>query len=394
MLVVHSVTHFFPPEHGGLATWMAKFAHMIAGIGHQSITYVCDPKNQHDYEQFARTQDIAVRLVGRKPIWADPIMLSPTAEPHLLRSLWQLDCLALRAAVKREIDRLPFASHVILSAYAVREGFLGSIVAEDLEVPHIAVIVGSDFSRGYRNPPERDLVSGVAARSRAVVTFSREQERILSRDLGARKCRTIHTSVDSRVLNYHWQGCSGEEIKLFSNSGYSFKKGTLALMEAFAALRHEGLPVSLRVCGDYFPGEEAYWEQKRVEYAERFGQAANLSLYQPQPGLWQEMAHYDIYCSPTLGEGCSHARIAALCMGMPIVTTVCGEMPDVADKIRHVCLSSPADFDMYREQLRDAVLRLLSGRLMIDSDAVEEWRRYFSPARETAEWAEFLSSFT
>src|SRR5438874_333130 len=94
----------------------------------------------------------------------------------------------------------------------------------------------------------------------------------------------------------------------------------------------------------------------------------------------------DVYCSATLGEGCSLARSAAMVTGIPIVSTNCGELADLASDVPHVRLSQPADSSGFLEALRDMCVGVLTGRVTIDTSAVDRWCHYFRPEREQEEW--------
>lgn len=206
--------------------------------------------------------------------------------------------------------------------------------------------------------------------------------------------RTIHTAVEEQARQYRWKRARASSVALFSDGGYSHKKGTQVLLWAFARLREESLPVTLTICGSTMPQQEPYWSELRSGYAARLGSGVKFLDHVALPLVWDLMSASDIYCSATLGEGCSAARAAALCMGMPIVTTRCGEMLDVAEGAAHVRLSPPGDAVAYLAELRRACQDLLEGRISVDPAHVEAWRAHFTASRELEDWQALLRQVT
>ena len=84
--------------------------------------------------------------------------------------------------------------------------------------------------------------------------------------------------------------------------------------------------------------------------------------------------------------GLSAARALALCVGVPTVTTLCGELTD-GSPARHVRLVPVCDAAGFHEALRTLANDLLDGGPRIDDDAVDGFRRRFDPIREWAAWA-------
>lgn len=109
-----------------------------------------------------------------------------------------------------------------------------------------------------------------------------------------------------------------------------------------------------------------------------------------QASLLKLMSTHCCYVSATLGEGSSSARISALCMGLPIVSTNCGELADVAQAANHVWLADPGDLDHFHEMLLQACEDLMAARVMVDPTLVSEWRTSFASDREWAAWAQLM----
>ena len=99
------------------------------------------------------------------------------------------------------------------------------------------------------------------------------------------------------------------------------------------------------------------------------------------------MRQADIYCSATLGEGCSNARLQALALGMPMMTTRCGEMTDLAEGIGHVRLAEPGDLEGYKSGLRRMVAATLDGGIKVRPAVIRKWRARFHASEEIRAWS-------
>lgn len=380
MRVLHFVTYQLPPAPGGLEAWTLRLAQMLNGPDLRVVLHV----RASDQEARAQIGGVEARWFGlNRAMWEEPLVRSGRSDNSLAAERSRLDFLALRNDVNAEVARDPHARHALASTFVTSEGFLAAAVADDFGLPHVPCVVGTDFSRGFREPKGRGVMADVLRRARFVVTFSGEQERALRAQLGLTRLRAIHLSLDERVFAHRWTGSnSAAEVVLFSDVGLSFKKGTVALIRAFAQLRDEGLPLRLLLYGGVYDGEAPYWSSIDTHGAELRGHVDAATL-------WPVMAASDLYVSPTLGEGSSLARSAALCIGMPVVTTRCGEMLDL-DAASHVRLAPPADYASFLRVLRDACVAMRDGTLTVDAARVQSWRRHFTAERERDEWREVL----
>ena len=387
--ILHFVTHRFAPAHGGLETWLLRLAHLLRSDDVQPIVHIRATPAELDYGGATEFDGIPLRIAGEnRAAWEEPL-LGDGNSIRLESERWRLDFLAIRNAVERELDAAPAAQHVLISTSLLPEGFIAQRVADSLALPHVACSLGSDFSRLFHDPQTHAAIAAVVRSASHVVTMNHEQERAFRR-IGATCIRTIHLSIPEPDRD-RWQRGSTSGVSVFSDGGFSHKKGTQVLLRAFAELRDEGIPLRLTVCGDMQAGQEAYWRALRSEYLARHGEALALLDFVEPPELRQLVLEHDLYALATLSEGCSVARVARLCAGMPMVTTRCGEIVDVAADVSHVRTAPPADAARFRDALRGACANLLDGSLTVDASAVARWQSHFAPARERAEWLEVLS---
>jgi glycosyltransferase involved in cell wall biosynthesis len=380
---IHLVSYVAPGLEGGLEMWTLRFAQRAAKAGTRIIVYVCG--DQPCSPEFLEGFEL-VQLAPLRAVWEAPIDVPVWTERNAQEQA-RLNFLILRNEICR---RLGGGGNLLVSNFAVTAGYLTALVGRDLGLPHIAMFVGTDFSRGFRNARERPALDYVCRTAAAVVVKNTEQERALKNELGLRSIVRIPTSIEMPPPVAR-QRKPDEQVTLMSDCGFTFKKGTGVLMDSFERLVGEGLPVRLVIYGGIAADQAAYWKQRLVA----LGQTASARLHRrghvDRQTIYEAFRTTDIFCSATLGEGSSSGRIAAVCAGLPIVTTRCGEMESELDGVSHVRLSNVADADGFLAALRAGVNDVMSGTLPIDAGAVQRWRDQFAPAREADAWAALMN---
>lgn len=330
-----------------------------------------------------------ISLASLRSPWEAPLYASTWVTEQLLLERDRLNFLVLRNQLRSRIAAQHAHAHLIISNYSLTVGYLAALVARELKIPHIAMVVGTDFSRGFRNAREKPTVEYVCRTAAGVVVRNREQATSLIAELGLERVFCIPTSFNPPDTIPH-ELRTTDRIVLFSDCGFSFKKGTGVLLDSFQTLLTEGYPVRLILYGDVAPDQMAYWKQRQQSIRERFPSHAEFPGYASQEAIHAALQFANIYCSATLGEGSSSSRIAAACLGLPIVTTRCGEIDDDFESVSHVRLSNVADAGDFLTQLRSMVEDVQQGRLRIDRSAVDRWRERFSTEREMSAWSALI----
>lgn len=379
----HCIVHEFFPTPGGLQESLTRIALLINGIaGCASRIYVRDETNQ--YGRTATIPGLDVFLVG-----AERVRLMEPIQP-LTADRFRSDYLILRREIERSIRDNPGERQVVLSFGVTQSGFLGQQVAAALGLTHLACFRGTDFSRDCFDPVAQSAIRDTVQRADGIVTTNTEQLRFLKTLFGARlKAETIYNSVE--LPRGRWRHHAGGCVRLVADCGFAFKKGTHILLRACAALLGEGLPIELSVCGPTADYEQAYWDQTRRDWEARFGTHVRFQGVIEQLKVEELLAGGDLYCSATLGEGCSLARSRALVFGMPMVSTRCGELADLAPNASHIFLAEPGDEAGYLAALRSACLGLLADTIAVDEHSVERAQSVLSRETERAAWRNLLT---
>ena len=387
--MVHIITSEFPPYPGGLEAWTRDLAEHLHGSGVGVSVYVCDyPVETHS------SRNASYRLVDvgalRSP-WHGPLLGSTLNEERIAREVSRLNFLIIRTEISAEIHSKRSAKHCIVSNFAVGAGYLAMLVAKEMRIPHIALVAGTDFSRGFRNAKERTMVEHVCRSAWRIVCKSTEQARALSSEYPNACTCVIPTGVDFPKRDASG-GVPTVPVRLFADCGLSFHKGSAVLIDSVLKLLSEGLPITLTLCGGISQEQSSYWQRRLDALSEQTRSIHVMGQIEPIQ-VRNLLSQSSVYCSATLGEGSSAARIAALCSGIPMVTTRCGEFRgDIADSLPHILLSEPADEVGFARNLRKMCDLVLRRAVSIDWQAIEEYRHLFSRNHEWFAWRELLEA--
>lgn len=388
-VICHVLTGPFWPERGGMEDAIARITGILHSLGSVNVRiYVRLSVPEHPRVFADLPADICYldTLKGR--------LLRPMAEAMDGESPeeYRLDYLLFQRLVIEQQELHPADRHVIFSFFISSSGFTAQHVASELGLPHVALCQGSDVSVAFHDPRRYAAVQFVLDRATVVVAICQEQGRMLRRASG-RPCdlRVINNSIDTALPRQQWVHRGDDTIRLFSDVGFDHKKGTHLLLASFAELqRRAGSRCRLLVVGRTNPKEEGYWRRARLEAMDEFGDAVEFREYIPRTVIFDLILQSDIYCSPTYAEGCSLARLSALALGAPIVTTRCAEMLEIPAGHEHIALVPPAHPEAYTAAViaMDALLR--KGPLRVDPRWVAQVREQFSYDLERSRWMEII----
>jgi glycosyltransferase involved in cell wall biosynthesis len=382
---VHIVTSEYPPQGGGLESWTKELAQFLSGLGVGVAVYVCGTSVMS-----TRTDEgfDVVDIGSLRSDWLPPLSELNLADRRLSAERSRLDYNLLKNEIFRRLST-SYARHFVLSNFAIGVGPLAAIVSEALAIEHIALVVGTDFSRGFRNYSERAILREVCVQAMKVVCKSEEQAAAISRWGIAKKVVVIPTSVDIPLWR-HKLNDQLEEVVIFSDCGFSYHKGTGVLFDAFAKTVDAGVTARLVICGKTATGQERYWNERASFLKRRYDDRVLIEGFKEKQWIEKMLQSSSLYCSATLGEGSSAARIAALCAGIPVLTTRCGELWENAASATHVRLVGVGAAEEFATSFKSFCVDLLKGEVVVDEAAVNEWRRTFDRKTEWAAWETLL----
>lgn len=304
--------------------------------------------------------------------------------------------LALRAALRPKVTSSQGYRHVIISFYISAAGFVAQQVADELGLPHIASVRGTDFNKDFRNPYRIGGVRFVLERAASVVTTSKAQEATLRPFVSGRtRIRTIYNSAEPSGNGVR-KRLRVESIRAFSDSGFSYKKGSHILLEAVDSVLLAGHRVQLTVAGATDPEALEYWNAQKQLRMESSPSSFVWLNHVSRGEVAAALANADVYCSASLGEGASNGLTQAMVDGLPIVATDIGAFAELAARADHVAVAPSGDLEAYTLALSKILEAVSAGGLAARRGTLEDWRWLLSPTRERDQWqevvAEILSS--
>jgi glycosyltransferase involved in cell wall biosynthesis len=271
------------------------------------------------------------------------------------------DLMALRDLRRRIRDLRPDIVHT----HSSKAGFVGRLAARMAGVPRIFYTPHGHVFHSYYGPPLTRMFIALerfAARftERIVVLTDAEAEQHLAVGVGRRgQFVKIPSGVDLASVRAEAAGGSQvrRELGLCSDTPVI---GAVARLVQVKGLRHlvEAMPVILRRCpaahlvlagdGDQRPALE--------RLAGEFGIADRVHLLGFRRDAAAVTAALNVFVLPSLNEGQGRVLVTAMALGVPIVATKVGGVPEVVEDGRQGLLVPAADADA----LGQAVTALLA----------------------------------
>jgi glycosyltransferase involved in cell wall biosynthesis len=388
MTTLHFVTHSVYPTPGGMYESVLRIAKGFTRGGSEAVIYTLGQPAA--YREACREHDgvSVVHLGEDNALILQPFIAAARPSAALEGEQSRVNLLRLTNAISQRVESHPGERHLIVSFYASGSGFFAQHVASGLRLPHIAAVRGTDFACDLVSLRGHPRVRFVIEKATQVVTTNRRQADTLSAMFDVqRPIRTIHNSIPDVDARPFWKPFESDVTRLVSDCGFSGRKGTHLLLRAVEALVEKQLPLSLTIVGGtYALDDSGYWDELKQSYQTRYPGRFHFPGQLPREEIDDYLRAAHIYCSATLAEGCSLSRIRALTIGIPIVTTRCGALPELAAGCDHVRLSPPGDWPALARELEAAVTEIRANHSSPDSERIEGWRKHFSVDRERKEW--------
>ena len=386
--VLHFVIGTVYPCPGGMQDSVLRVARGLAADGFEVFLYTHKQPAEHS-GPCAEHAGVTVLHVGERiDFLAEPFEGVNSGLISFDSEKLRIDALVLRSEIGRRVEERSDRPHVLVSFYVSDSGFRAQQVATRLGLPHIASFRGTDYARDTMGVPGMQRVAFVVERAAVLVTTNQDQADGLRTLFQARQpIHTIHNAME-RVERPVWETPPIDgPIRLLSDSGFSGRKATQALLRAVGDVRDRGLPVELTLVGGHsWPNEIAYWERIAAEYERRYPGVFAFHGHVSRDEVEARLREAHLYVSATLSEGCSLSRIRALTLGIPFVTTRCGALVEVAADCPHVLLAPPGDWQALADRLAEGVERTRAGELRPEPSTIAALRKHFSVERERDDW--------
>jgi glycosyltransferase involved in cell wall biosynthesis len=166
------------------------------------------------------------------------------------------------------------------------------------------------------------------------------------------KVHVVRCGIDLDVFPQRPDRPLGAPPRVLIVGRLSPEKGHLIVLEAMERLRRRGVTIELRVVGS------GPLEQVIRDDAERRGIADQVVLLGMQPSsvVAAELRDADVFVLPSFGEGVPVSIMEALAVGVPVVSTAVGGIPElITDGVTGWCIS-PGRADLLAEALEASIL--------------------------------------
>ena len=251
--------------------------------------------------------------------------------PGVLKS-WD-GTLLYRETATRIRDAIgPGAIDLVDAHYAYPDGAAAARLAEDLGVPFVLSVRGSDLEVIARDPGRRSSIQHTLRRASAVIAVSRSLA-LRAEELGAPADRVhvVPNGVDPAIFRPLDRGTARatlgipeRESMVLAVARLDKVKGLELLVQAMAALRRRAfLSVRAHVVGD---GPE---RRSLDALIARTKVPVRLHGALPPETLPLWYAAADVTVLTSTSEGCPNSVLEALACGRPVIATSVGGVPDL-----------------------------------------------------------------
>ncbi len=293
--------------------------------------------------------------------------------------------LSLRAYLRRL--RREFAYDVLLAAWAYPEGVAAAHLAQELDLPLVTMVLGSDLNEFPRDPALRRQIQWGLGRSRRVVAVSRAlRDQAVGLGVPAERMVVQHNGVDGSRFRLRDReeersrlGLPKERRILGYVGNLKPEKGPDVLVEALGRLHASGFrDWELALVGSG-PLEHSLRSRARELGIEERLRFVGRRPHQEVP-CW--LAACDLLCLPSRREGCPNVVLEALASGRPVVASRVGGVAELLDD-RGGVLVPPGDPEALAAGLKRALCRTWEPSALRDTVECLSWDQYGQTLRDT-----------
>ena len=311
--------------------------------------------------------DVVCHVVAQR---ARDIERSDVARLHLPRRPGMAERLVRR--VRRLAGRRVVARHIAVVALRVRPDILHSHfggrgwsdrhAARRVGARHVTSFYGFDVDFQPRRAPVwreryRDLFGSV---QRVLVLGPRMADRL--RELGCPDDKLVvhHIGVDTATVDFRpRQWAPDRPLRILMAASFRPKKGLPLGIEAAARLARR-VPLEMTLIGDAGSDARSLDEKARILEAIEtggLGDRVRMLGYQPRSVLFDEAYRHHVYLAPSLTddsgdtEGTPVALMDMMASGMPVVSTIHSDIPEVVQHGRTGRLAPESDVDAIEREL-------------------------------------------
>ena len=265
---------------------------------------------------------------------------------------------------------------VVNSMWLYPDSVAAGWIAKALGIPMVPTALGCDVNRMLKESGKRGQILSMLKRSPTITAVSDAlREGMISHGIPAQHISTIPNGVDGALFFIRDKQKLRTELGLPSDrkivvyvGRLSEEKGLLTLVEAAARLRNQHRDFLVCLVGD---GPLMSDLRARVE---SLGLLENVRFVgqQDHNAVASWLGACDVFCLPSLREGCPNVVIEALASGRPVVASRVGGIPDMVGPETGILVEAK-DVDGFVNALCDAFRRDWSEDVIAESMRGATW---------------------
>lgn len=298
--------------------------------------------------------------------------------PKIARSLYGfLFFLSLIGKIRRLYKEFKF--DCIFATWAYPDAFGSYLIAKALNIPIVIKVHGSDINIYSKYLLRRKMIVWALNRSNKVISVSNAlKNQMIKIGVLEEKILVIPNGIDANLFKpIDRQECRvklklpvDKKIFLFIGNLVPIK-GVKILIEAFSKFAYLNPDTLLLIVGDG-PLEvslrrrvEELGDTEKVLFLERCSHD-KVPIY---------MNACDIFCLPSLNEGCPNVIIESFACGIPVVASNVGGIPELIVDGQNGFLSLPDNFDDLYKTLMKTVFHVWDRNKIREQVAAYSWKR-------------------
>ena len=276
--------------------------------------------------------------------------------PKILRSLHGLSMfIGMFRQVRRELRRNP--ADVILATWAYPDCFAAALIAKCFGLPLVTKVHGTDCNYGLKFYLRRKMIRFAMRSAETVVSVSSQlKDKLVGIGVPDKQITVLLNGVDDKRFFPADPVLAKAQLGLNGDKRHVLFVGNMVRVKSIDTLLHalERLPdnIVLHLLGDGpLQGSlkvlaESLNLQDRVHFHGR--------LPHDDLPVWFNAA--DVFCLPSLNEGCPNVVVEAIACGTPVVASNVGAIPDLInapERGRFVTAGDVAAFAAALEEVLD-----------------------------------------
>ena len=248
----------------------------------------------------------------------------------------------LTFALSATLKGLNSDADLIHAHYAIPQGVVGALLKKIRKKPLILTVHGSDLMVLGKNPLMRLILKWVISSADHILAVSSFLKNELH-ELGADEARVsvVHNGVDKK------QAPSGSEKRIIFIGSLVWQKGVDILLEAYSSINELKEDVELLIVGD---GPE---KRKLIELSKKL-ELNDVEFKGYVEDLSPLFTKNSVLVLPSRAEGFGIVILEAMAMGVPVIASRVGGIPEIIVNEENGLLFEPESV----KNLRDYIIKM------------------------------------